>query len=159
MISSTYGYLGSIDSNTGDTSLGWDTDQFPMDIKKATLIMRIIVNMGGLAPGGLNFDCKLRRESTDIEDMFIAHIGSMDTFARGLRIAINIIKDQKMSNMVSLRYSSFDKGIGKRVEEGTFSMEEAEKYILDKEKDVSFDYKPVSGKQELYEMILNGYIK
>ena len=159
LISSIYGYLGSIDSNTGDTLLGWDTDQFPMDIKKATLIMRVIINMGGLSPGGLNFDCKLRRESTDIEDMFISHIGAMDTFARGLRIAVRIINDKRIHNMISSRYSTFNNGIGKKVEEGTFSMDEAEKYILDKEEDISFNYKPNSGKQELYEMILNEYIR
>ena len=115
--------------------------------------------MGGLSPGGLNFDCKLRRESTDIEDMFISHIGAMDTFARGLRIAVRIINDKRIHNMISSRYSTFNNGIGKKVEEGTFSMDEAEKYILDKEEDISFNYKPNSGKQELYEMILNEYIR
>jgi xylose isomerase len=74
-MASRYGFLGSIDSNTGDPLLGWDTDQFPMDVKKTTQTMLVVIRQGGLAPGGLNFDCKVRRESTDIEDMFIAHIG------------------------------------------------------------------------------------
>jgi len=158
LVSSVYGFLGSVDSNTGDPLLGWDTDQFPMDIKKATLTMRIIINMGGLDPGGLNFDCKVRRESTDIEDMFISHIGAMDTFARGLRNAVRIINDGQIDNMVSSRYSTFDNGIGKKVEDGDFSMDDAETYILNKESDSSFNYKPSSGKQELYEMILNNYM-
>eukprot|EP00750_Incisomonas_marina_P013298 INCI17283.2.p1 GENE.INCI17283.2~~INCI17283.2.p1 ORF type:complete len:454 (-),score=82.56 INCI17283.2:1112-2473(-) len=92
LMSSLYGFLGSIDANTGDTLLGWDTDQFPMDVKKATLAMLVVLKQEGLAPGGLNFDCKVRRESTDIEDMFISHIGAMDTFARGLRAAAAIIQ-------------------------------------------------------------------
>lgn len=158
LVSSVYGFLGSVDSNTGDTLLGWDTDQFPMDIKKATLMMCIIINMGGLEPGGLNFDCKVRRESTDIEDMFISHIGAMDTFARGLRNAVQIISDGKLSSMISSRYSTFDSGIGKTVENGAFTMEDAEEYILDKESDNLFHYKPNSGKQELFEMILNNYL-
>lgn len=134
--------LGSIDSNTGDPLLGWDTDQFPMDIKKAALTMlvtnlfnwedsisQVVVRQGGLAPGGLNFDCKVRRESTDVEDMFISHIGraqkycesrvlgAMDTFARGLRIAEKIIKDGVFDNLIKERYASFDSGLGKQVKQ------------------------------------------
>ena len=90
MIAAKYGFLGSVDSNTGDPLLGWDTDQFPMDFKKASLVMGAIVDQGGLGKGGLNFDCKVRRESTDDVDLFIGHIGAMDTFAKGLRIAVNI---------------------------------------------------------------------
>ena len=133
-----------------------------MDIKKATLMMRIIINMGGLEPGGLNFDCKVRRESTDVEDMFISHIGAMDTFARGLRNAVRIISDETLSSMISSRYSSFDSEIGQAVENETFTMEDAETYILNKESENENNnlvhYKPSSGKQELFEMILNNYL-
>ncbi|XP_064395300.1 uncharacterized protein LOC135342500 isoform X1 [Halichondria panicea] len=86
VVASGYGMLGSIDANTGSPDLGWDTDQFPMDVKNSTLVVKVILEQGGLAPGGLNFDCKVRRESTALEDMFISHIGAMDTFARGLRV-------------------------------------------------------------------------
>ena len=158
LISSVYGFLGSIDSNTGDTLLGWDTDQFPMNIKKATLLMRIIINMDGFSSGGLNFDCKVRRESTDVEDMFISHIGAMDTFARGLRNAVKIINDNVLNNMISSRYSTFDNELGHSVENESFTMDDAENYILNKEKEDSFNYKASSGKQELYEMILNNYL-
>ena len=133
-----------------------------MDIKKATLMKRIIINMGGLEPGGLNFDCKVRRESTDVEDMFISHIGAMDTFARGLRNAVRIISDGTLSSMISKRYSSFDSEIGQMVENETFTMEDAETYILNKESENENNnlvhYKPSSGKQELFEMILNNYL-
>jgi len=91
-VASRFGLLGSIDSNTGDPLLGWDTDQFPMDIKKATLVMLTVIRQKGLAPGGLNFDSKVRRESVDIEDLFIAHIGAIDTFARGLLNAAKIVE-------------------------------------------------------------------
>eukprot|EP01115_Flamella_aegyptia_P006332 TRINITY_DN2660_c0_g1_i1.p1 TRINITY_DN2660_c0_g1~~TRINITY_DN2660_c0_g1_i1.p1 ORF type:complete len:147 (-),score=60.22 TRINITY_DN2660_c0_g1_i1:68-508(-) len=145
--------LGSIDSNTGDVLLGWDTDQFPMDIKKAALTGLIILRQNGLQPGGLNFDCKVRRESTDIEDMFIAHIGAMDTFARGLRIAAKIMSEGTMDKMVSQRYASFDSGLGKKVEEGNTSFEELEKFILE-----NGDPKLISGKQEKFEMLFNDYM-
>merc|ERR1712032_1664054 len=157
LVSSKFGFLGSIDSNTGDTLLGWDTDQFPMDVKKATLTMLYIVQQGGLAPGGLNFDCKVRRESTDIDDRFIAHIGAMDTFARGLLAAARIINDKKLAEMVKNRYRTFDCGIGKKAEDGTLTFEECEAHV----KGMDADNKkvvPESGKQELYEMLLNHYV-
>lgn len=103
MVASAYGMLGSIDCNTGDTLLGWDTDQFPMDVKKCTLACLIILKQGGLQPGGLNFDCKVRRESTDLEDFFIGHIGGMDAFAKGLRIAAKILEDGKLDEMKNVR--------------------------------------------------------
>ena len=146
--------LGSIDSNTGDTLLGWDTDQFPMDIKKCALTMKIVIEQGGLAPGGLNFDCKVRRESTDLQDLFISHIGAMDAFARGLRIAAKIISDKRLSSMVENRYSSFDTiELGKKVESRTCTLEDLEEYTFK-----SGEPKQQSGQQELYEMILNQYI-
>lgn len=149
-VSSLYGMLGSVDSNTGDTLLGWDTDQFPMDVKKATLTMLIILRQNGLDPGGLNFDCKVRRESTNLDDMFIAHIGAMDTFARGLKAASALINDKTMDGMVAERYSSFDSGIGKKVEEKKTSFEELAAYA---EKEGEPEKR--SGQQELYEMHLN----
>eukprot|EP01119_Soliformovum_irregulare_P001129 TRINITY_DN10838_c0_g1_i1.p1 TRINITY_DN10838_c0_g1~~TRINITY_DN10838_c0_g1_i1.p1 ORF type:complete len:441 (-),score=130.01 TRINITY_DN10838_c0_g1_i1:31-1167(-) len=152
-MASRFGYLGSIDSNTGDPLLGWDTDQFPMDIKKATLTALIIVRQGGLQPGGLNFDCKVRRESTDIEDMFIAHIGAMDCFARGLRIAAQIIQDGKLNGMVDDRYSSYNSDIGKKIEEGTTDFEELEKWVHQKGSPTQ-----ISGKQEKFEVLLNDYM-
>jgi len=154
LIASKYNMLGSIDSNTGDPLLGWDTDQFPMDIKKCVLTMLIVIEQGGLSPGGLNFDCKVRRESTDLEDLFIAHIGAMDTFAKGLRIASQIILDGRISKMVTKRYSSFDNiNLGKKVEEGKCTLEELEKYTID-----NGEPSKISGKQELFESILNQYL-
>lgn len=90
VMASAFGMLGSVDSNTGSPDLGWDTDQFPMDIKNCSLVMKTVLDQGGLAPGGLNFDCKVRRESTNLKDMFVSHIGAMDSFARGLKIAAKI---------------------------------------------------------------------
>jgi len=152
-MASRFGYLGSVDSNTGDPLLGWDTDQFPMDIKKATLTALIIVRQGGLQPGGLNFDCKVRRESTDLEDMFIAHIGAMDCFARGLRIAARIIEDGTMNKLVEERYASFTRDIGKKIEDGTADFEELEKYVLEKGAPTQ-----ISGKQEKFEVLLNDFM-
>jgi len=151
-IASRYGFLGSIDSNTGDTLLGWDTDQFPMDVKKATMAMLVVIRQGGLAPGGLNFDCKVRRESTDVEDMFIGHIGAMDTFARALRNAAKVIEDNVLPKMVSERYSSYNSGIGKKIEDGTATFEELEQWVLQ-----NGDPKLISGKQEKYELLFNQY--
>lgn len=153
VVASKFGFLGSIDSNTGSPDLGWDTDQFPMDIKNCTLVMKVIIEQGGLAPGGLNFDCKIRRESTDLEDMFIAHIGAMDSFARGLKNAAKLIEDGTLDSLVKERYSSFDKGIGAKIEKGTTSLEELEDYIMQHgEPQMS------SGKQEKYEAIVNYFV-
>merc|ERR1712048_404503 len=103
-MASAYGMLGSIDCNAGQPYLGWDTDEFPSDPRRALLCMQIIVQQGGIAPGGNNFDCKLRRESTDLEDMFLAHIGGMDCLARGLRGAIKLKEDGLIDNFISNRY-------------------------------------------------------
>jgi xylose isomerase len=127
--------LGSIDCNTGDTSLGWDTDQFLMDEVKATRVLDVILSMNGLTAGGLNFDCKVRRESTDLEgnlrphliqDLFIAHIGSMDIFAKGLRNAAWSLEHGKLKNMVKERYSSWASPLGLKVHAGKSSFEELE---------------------------------
>merc|ERR1719473_1446381 len=108
--------LGSVDCNSGDTLVGWDTDQFAMDIKKTTLAMKIVMEQGGLAPGGLNFDAKVRRESTDLEDYFIGHIGGMDAFARGLRAATKIVEDGTLPGMLSARYAQWDSALGRKIE-------------------------------------------
>jgi len=156
-ISSRYGMLGSIDSNTGDVLLGWDTDQFPMDIKKATLVMQVVLRQGGLAPGGLNFDCKVRRESVDIEDMFIAHIGAMDTFARGLINAVKIAEKGVLPKLISERYSSWDSDLGKQIETGSCDFETLEKFISSKKPEEQEPAR-ISSKQEKFEMLFNNYI-
>lgn len=151
-IASRYGMLGSIDANTGDAQLGWDTDQFNMDIKSTTLAMLVVMNQGGL-PVGINFDAKVRRESTDLEDLFIAHIGGMDSFARGLLNAAKIIEDGTLASWVKQRYSSFDSGIGKDFEEGKVGFKELEKWVLE-----AGEPKQISGKQEKFEVLLNQYV-
>jgi len=153
MMASALGMLGSIDSNTGSPDLGWDTDQFPMDIKNCTMVMKTVIEQGGLQPGGLNFDAKVRRESTDVHDMFIAHIGAMDAFARGLKCAVKIKEDGLMAKMVKERYSSFEKGLGQKIDKGTATLEDCEKFILD-----NGEPKKASGKQEHYESVLNYYV-
>lgn len=150
---SAFGMLGSVDSNTGSPDLGWDTDQFPMDVKNATQVMRIILDQGGLAPGGLNFDCKVRRESTALEDMFISHIGAMDTFARGLKAAAKIKLEGYFSQLIKDRYISFTTGIGKKIDSGTTDFEELEKYALE-----NGEPQAASGRQEHYESLLNRYV-
>ena len=154
MLASQYGMLGSVDSNTGDTLVGWDTDQFPMDVLKTTAIMSIIIAQGGLGRGGLNFDCKVRRESVDPEDLFLGHIGAMDAYAHGLRNAAKMHEDGILDKMVSDRYASFEtESIGKRIEAGTATLEECEAYAKKKG-----EPKLISSKQELYEMIRNRYV-
>ena len=129
VMSSAYGLLGSIDANTGSPDLGWDTDQFVMSVDDATRTMLAVVKQGGLAPGGLNFDAKPRRESTDIEDLFIAHIGAMDTFARGLKNAAALLESRALTNVVAERYRSYDSGIGARIEQGKADFDECERFI------------------------------
>eukprot|EP00731_Ephydatia_muelleri_P023957 Em0016g228a len=152
ILASKLGMLGSVDANTGSPDLGWDTDQFPMDVKNATFIMKAIIEQGGLI-GGLNFDCKVRRESTALEDMFIAHIGAMDTFARALKAAVKIIDDGVIPQAVKQRYASYDSGIGARIESGEATLEELETYILTHGTPV-----PRSGQQEKFEALLNRYV-
>ncbi|XP_062506559.1 uncharacterized protein LOC134183111 [Corticium candelabrum] len=153
IVASKLGFLGSVDSNTGSPDLGWDTDQFPMDVKGATLVMKAILEQDGLTPGGLNFDCKVRRESTDLEDMFVSHIGAMDTFARGLRNAVRILTEGLLPTAVKERYSGFDTGIGKKVEDGKATLEELEQYVIEHGEPAV-----LSGRQERYETLLNRYV-
>ncbi|HUG20231.1 MAG TPA: xylose isomerase, partial [Planctomycetaceae bacterium] len=148
------GTLGSIDANTGDLLLGWDTDQFPTDIYLTTQCMLVILKQGGLAPGGINFDAKVRRESIDPVDLFHAHIGGMDAFARGTKIAAAIRADGVLDQFVTERYSSYDSGIGEQIEEGTATFEDLETYMLEKG-----DAAPnSSGRQEMLENIINDYL-
>ena len=146
--------LGSIDANTGDLLLGWDTDQFPTDIYLTTQCMLVILEQGGLAPGGINFDAKVRRESFDPVDLFHAHIGGMDAFARGAKIAAAIRADGALKDIVKNRYRSYDDGIGAKIEAGTASFADLEKYMLEKgEADAN-----ESGRQEMIENLINDYL-
>ena len=146
------GLLGSIDANRGDCQNGWDTDQFPIDIFELVQAMLVVIRNGGLV-GGSNFDAKLRRNSTDPEDIFIAHISGMDAMARALEVAAEILEKSPVEKMRSERYSSFDSGVGKRFENGELTLEEVVEYAKGKG-----EPKAVSGKQELYETIINMYI-
>ena len=144
--------LGSIDANRGDPLLGWDTDQFPTDLRDATMAMLVVLRSGGFTTGGLNFDAKLRRQSTDPVDLFYAHIGGMDTFARALKIADQVIQDGRLDELMRLRYASWDSDFGRSIEAGNASMAELEAHAL-KTNVQSID----SGRQELIENLLNGY--
>ena len=146
------GMLGSIDANRGDYQNGWDTDQFPIDSFDLTQAMMQIIRNGGLGNGGTNFDAKTRRNSTDLEDIFIAHIAAMDAMARALESAAALLEESPLCQMVKERYASFDEGMGKKFENGELTLEDV--YAYGKEVN---EPKQTSGKQELYEAILNMY--
>ena len=146
------GMLGSIDANRGDYQNGWDTDQFPIDNYELTQAMMQIIRNGGLGNGGTNFDAKTRRNSTDLEDIFIAHIAGMDAMARALESAAALLNESPYKKMLSDRYASFDGGKGKEFEEGKLSLEDVVAYAK-----ANGEPKQTSGKQELYEAILNMY--
>jgi len=148
------GMLGSIDANRGDAQNGWDTDQFPIDNYELTQAWMQIVRNGGIAPGGTNFDAKTRRNSTDLEDIIIAHISGMDACARALLNAVDIMQNSPIPQMVKERYSSFDSGIGKDFEDGKLTLEQVYEYGKKVE-----EPKQTSGKQELYETIVALYAK
>ncbi len=148
------GMLGSIDANRGDAQNGWDTDQFPIDNFELTQAMLQIIRNGGLGNGGSNFDAKLRRNSTDPEDIFIAHISGMDAMARALLNAAAIIEESPLPSMLKERYASFDDGEGRAFEEGRMSLEELTDYARK-----HGEPKQTSGKQELYETIVSLYCK
>jgi xylose isomerase len=152
-IAANAGKLASLDANRGDYQNGWDTDQFPINIYELTEMMLVFLKAGGLTTGGINFDAKIRRNSTDPEDLFIAHISGMDAFARALIIADEISKDMTYKNLTSQRYASFDSGSGKAFEQGTMSLESLADYAK-----TAGEPKQISGKQELYEQIINMYI-
>ncbi|MCY1720832.1 xylose isomerase [Prolixibacteraceae bacterium Z1-6] len=147
------GMLGAIDANRGDVQNGWDTDQFPVDLFELTQAMMIILKGGGMQGGGTNFDAKIRRNSTDLDDLFISHIGAMDVMARALETAAAILEDSPYEKMVSDRYASYDTGKGKEFEEGKLSFEDVYAYAK-----ANGEPKQISGKQELYEAIVNMYI-
>ncbi|RIK76653.1 MAG: xylose isomerase [Planctomycetota bacterium] len=148
------GYLGSIDANSGDLLLGWDTDQFPTDVYMTTSIMYALLKWGGFTTGGLNFDAKVRRESFEPVDLFHAHISGMDAFAHGLKIAAAIRADGTLGKFVKDRYSSWDSGVGSEIESGKATFESLETYMLDKG-----DATPnTSGRQEMIEHLINRFV-
>jgi xylose isomerase len=147
------GMLGSIDANRGDYQNGWDTDQFALNLQELTESMLVILAAGGLQGGGVNFDAKLRRNSTDPEDLFLAHIGSMDAFARGLIIASDILEKSDYLERRKNRYASFDKGTGKAFEEGKLSLEDLRAYAFEVGEPAA-----ISGKQEYFENLINRFI-
>ncbi len=148
------GMLGSLDANRGDAQNGWDTDQFPIDNYELTQAMMQVIRNGGLGDGGSNFDAKLRRNSTDPEDIFIAHISGMDAMARALLNAAAILEESELPSMLEERYSSFDSGIGKDFEDGRLTLEQIYEYGRQVE-----EPKQTSGKQEKYETIVALYTK
>jgi xylose isomerase len=148
------GMLGSIDANTGDTLLGWDTDQFPTNYYLTAEIMLMLLKYGGLAPGGVNFDAKVRRESFEPVDLFHAHVGGMDAFARGLKIAAAIRAGGELAAFVKDRYSSWDSGIGADIESGQADFKALETYMLQKG-EISPNG---SGRQEMLENLINRYM-
>lgn len=153
-VAAAAGALGSLDANTGDLLLGWDTDQFPTDIYLTSQIMYSVLKAGGLTTGGVNFDAKVRRESFEPNDLFYAHIGGMDAFARGLKIAAAIREDGRLENFVKERYSSWDRGIGVDIERGKADFRTLEAYMLEKgEAEPSR-----SGRQEFLENLINEFI-
>jgi len=147
------GLLGSIDANKGDYQNGWDTDEFPTNVYEITEAMMVILRAGGFTRGGINFDAKIRRNSTDIEDIFIAHISGMDTFARALQIADKILKESDYLSMRKKRYTSFDKGTGKDFEKGKLTLENLREIAAK-----SGEPATISGKQELLEQLINMYL-
>jgi xylose isomerase len=147
------GLLGSIDANKGDYQNGWDTDEFPTNIYEITEAMMVIMKAGGFSTGGINFDAKVRRNSTDTEDIFIAHISGMDTFARALLVADKVLHESNYLAMRKARYSSFDSGAGKDFETGRLTLEDLREVALKSGEPVTR-----SGKQELFEQLINMYL-
>jgi xylose isomerase len=145
--------LGSIDANKGDYQNGWDTDEFPTNVYEITEAMMVILRAGGFKTGGINFDAHIRRNSTDLQDVFIAHVSGMDTFARALIIADKVLKESDYLAMRKKRYASFDKGPGKEFEKGKLTLKQLRDIAAEAgEPDV------ISGKQELYEQLINMYL-
>jgi xylose isomerase len=148
------GLFCSIDANRGDYQNGWDTDQFPINLYELIEAMMVIIDTGGFTTGGINFDAKTRRNSTDMEDIFFAHIAGMDVFARAFEITLDLLDRSPIKKMRSERYASFDSGAGARFEKGELSLEELSKLAR-----ANGEPEQISGKQELYEMIINQYIR
>jgi xylose isomerase len=154
MVAAEAGLLGSIDANRGDHQNGWDTDYFPTDLYDAIETMIILLDNGGISPGGLNFDAKIRRNSTDLEDLFHAHIGGMDTFARGLLIANDILENSNFRELREGRYTSFDSGNGKKFEKGELTLSQLRDLAAE-----NGEPELKSGKQELLENLINNHIR
>ncbi|NLQ16228.1 xylose isomerase [Marinomonas sp. M1K-6] len=148
------GILGSVDANQGDAQLGWDTDQFPTSVEEYTLVTYEILKSGGFTTGGYMFDTKLRRQSMDLEDLFHGHIGAMDTLALSLERAVKMIEDEKLANLVDQRYAKWNDTLGADILAGKHTLQDLAEYA---EKN-SIDPKPVSGRQEMLENMVNGYI-
>jgi len=145
--------LGSIDANRGDYQNGWDTDQFPINIYELVEAMLVIVEAGGFKTGGINFDAKTRRNSTDLEDIFIAHIAGMDAFARALLVTNDVLTKSPYKKMRAERYASFDSGKGAEYEKGKLTLEDLRDLAIH-----NGEPKQISGKQELFETFINDYI-
>lgn len=153
-VAANEGMLGSMDANKGDYQNGWDTDEFPTNIQEVTEQMMIILEAGGFTTGGLNFDAHLRRNSTDLDDLFIGHINGMDTFARALLIAHDLLENSDIRKIKKERYASYDSGEGQKFEKGELTLEQLRDIAVQKGEPAM-----TSGKQELYEAILNMYVK
>jgi xylose isomerase len=145
--------LGSIDANRGDYQNGWDTDQFPINIYELVEAMLVIIEAGGFKTGGINFDAKTRRNSTDLEDIFIAHIAGMDAFARALLVTNDVLVKSPYKKMRTERYASFDSGKGAEYEKGKLTLEDLRNLAIK-----NGEPKQLSGKQELFETFINDYI-
>ena len=152
-VAADHDLLGSIDANRGDYQNGWDTDQFPVNIYELTQALLVVLEAGGLQTGGINFDAKTRRNSTDLMDIFHGHIGGMDAFARALLTADAILQHSNYKKMRQERYATFDSGKGKAFEEGSLNLEDLKQYAIEQG-----EPKQKSGQQELYENIINQYI-
>jgi xylose isomerase len=152
-IAANAGMLGSIDANRGDYQNGWDTDQFPVNVYELTEAMLVILQAGGLAGGGINFDAKTRRNSTDLVDIFYAHIGGMDVFARALLAAQEILENSEYRKLLSDRYASFDTAEGQDFESGKLKLKDLRSIALREG-----EPKQRSGRQEMFENLLNRYV-
>ena len=153
-VAANAGVLGSMDANRGDYQNGWDTDQFPNNLYELTEAMMVILKSGGFKTGGINFDAKTRRNSTDLADIFHAHIGGMDAFARALLIANEILTSSEYPQLLSNRYSSFESGNGKKFEKGNLTLDALRKLAHQ-----NGEPQQISGKQEYFENLINNYIQ
>ena len=152
-VAANAGVLGSMDANRGDYQNGWDTDQFPNNIYELTESMLVILQAGGFKTGGINFDAKTRRNSTDLADIFYAHIGGMDVFARALLIANDVLEKSEYKNLRKERYASFDSGKGKQFVNGKLTLEELRKLAH-----AQGEPEQISGKQEYFENLINQFL-
>ena len=150
-----HGIFGSVDANRGDAQNGWDTDQYPNNVEESTLVLYEILKAGGLGTGGFNFDAKMRRQSVAREDLFYGHIGGMDTLARGLLNAAELLGSGELSNRVEERYAGWDNGVGKRILDGGESLDSLHAHTQTAAPDLS----PVSGRQELLENIVSRFAR